>query len=175
MNETESTADSEDMIEIRCGISIDYNEAPLDNEQATALLKPGEATSERVKYEALVIRVLHTMDYLKYEAITEYTHDGDKDDDGSMYFAFKQDRTVQGRKARFIVFLRIADHPFGKISAELQPAEYLNAMKYKTYGLQNGDKVYSPIKANASKRGNCRDAIKSLTCRVKEFTADTAL
>lgn len=161
----------DDAIEVRCGIFIDYYygvERSTDVAAATDETK--EADEHRLEYEEFVLRVMNMMRYLKYEIIKEYTHDSINDDSESMYFAFRLDRTILGKKARFIVFIRVSEHPFNMGSRKLQDRDEYYDTQYKKYGLTHGDMIVYPIKVDASDPESVGTAVKTLHRKVKSFT-----
>lgn len=170
---TSTENNNNNILEYRCGIFIDFCYNATDSGRVAASVAPGEADSHRLKFEAFVVRVLNMMRHHKYEIISDYTHDSNNDDSESMYFAFKCDKNIRGIMARFIVFIRISEHPLTESSNKLESRDAYYAIQHGIYGLEQGDWLFHPIKIDPDDPDSRRTAIRELSSEVKEFTDES--
>ena len=172
IHERDDIMQEDDVIEVRCGIFFDYYYGvPFGARIPVTADGRYEADSHRLEYETFVFRVINMMQYYKYELILEYAHDSHTNGCESMNFAFRQDKEILGKNARFIVFIRISEHPLYLGSTNIQNKEIYDDMKYEKYGLEHGDLLIDPIKVDARDEDSKSKAVKELITKIKAFAS----
>ena len=148
---------------------------PLDTRIAVTADGRYEADSHRLEYEGFVLRVLNMMRLYKYEVIRDYTHDSHANGFESMHFAFRQDKEILGKNIRFIVFIRISEHPLYLGSTNIQNKEIYDDMKNNEFGLEYGDLLIDPIKVDARDQDSEYKALNELITNVKSFPSEATV
>lgn len=168
-----NAAQEDDAIVICCEIAIGCFPSIPKTTQVAASSKLTDKDYWDVRYEDFLIRVHNVMRYCNYEVIRDYSHDSSDTDSESKYFAFSQDVKILGKDVKFIVFLRVSDHPIDNSAQKVTDRALYYQSQYKKYSPMIGRWRFKPILVDPSDKDSCKAAIHDLTTSVKQFTNES--